>query len=361
MQYLDDGIPQSLTCCTPIEYPIEVALGTADFISEDLNVSDSFIHAYYRLLNCGFRPGFAAGSDHPCGQVIGPILTYAQVTGGPLTYRGWIEAIANGRTVVSRGGRTQFLDLRVNGTATPGDEVQLAGAGSVQVSARWTASASLARTIELVRNGVVVASKNASAAPGAPDSLTATVSFPASGWLCARVMESGRHEVHTAAVFVSVDGAPVRASVADAQFYIDWIDQLVEKTSPGGAWDSYFVNSLEAAHARYLAARTVFERIASGLTAADPPPIPAGVQLSLVVTPNPTPGPLKVTFTLPVASTAVIDVLDIHGRRAATHRFGPLGPGQHQTTVAAGLAPGIYFVRVTQGSQMRVSRAVVID
>ena len=36
MQYLDDGIPQSLTCCIPIEYPVEVALGSADFISEDV-------------------------------------------------------------------------------------------------------------------------------------------------------------------------------------------------------------------------------------------------------------------------------------------------------------------------------------
>ena len=37
MQYLDNDIPQDLSCCTPIEYPVEVALGSADFIAEDVN------------------------------------------------------------------------------------------------------------------------------------------------------------------------------------------------------------------------------------------------------------------------------------------------------------------------------------
>ena len=89
MQYLDDGIPQSLNCCIPIEYPVEVALGSADFISEDVNGSDSFIQAYYRLLNTGFRPGFAAGTDYPCGvSELGSLLTYAQVPAGQqMTYR----------------------------------------------------------------------------------------------------------------------------------------------------------------------------------------------------------------------------------------------------------------------------------
>ena len=117
LEYLDDGIPQTLTCCSPIEYPVEVALGSCDFISEDVGGSDSSIRAYYRLLNCGFRPGFAAGSDYPCGATIGPMETYAQVAGGQLTYSNWIHAIASGRTVVSRNGRNEFLDLKVNGSA----------------------------------------------------------------------------------------------------------------------------------------------------------------------------------------------------------------------------------------------------
>ena len=96
MQYLDNGIPQSLNCCIPIEYPVEVALGSADFIAEDVNGSDTAIQAYYRLLNTGFRPGFAAGTDYPCGVlVLGSLLTYVQVAGGQMTYRNWINGIAD--------------------------------------------------------------------------------------------------------------------------------------------------------------------------------------------------------------------------------------------------------------------------
>ena len=42
------------------------------------------------------------------------------------------------------------------------------------------------------------------------------------------------HILHTAAVFVTVAGAPVRASVADAQFYVDWIDQLIRRRRRAG-------------------------------------------------------------------------------------------------------------------------------
>jgi hypothetical protein len=273
MQYLTNGIPQSLDCCTPLEYPVEVALGSADFIEEDVddinyNASvmypENAIQAYYRLLNCGFRPGLAAGTDYPCnsGENLGSLLTYVQVAGGQMTYRNWIDGIAAGRTVVSRNGHNEFLNLMVNGSATPGDEVKLSGGGSVQVTVTWTTNQNLSGTIELVSNGVVVASKQASAASESPASLSATVNFTKSGWLAARRMQNNEHQLHTAAVFVTVDNAPVRASAEDAQFYVQWIDNLLTKTSPGGAWSSYFVNSRSAAQARYQSAKAIYQQIA---------------------------------------------------------------------------------------------------
>jgi hypothetical protein len=239
MQYLDNSIPQDLTCCTPIEYPVEVALGSADFISEDDFGSDSAIQAYYRLLNTGFRPGFAAGTDYPCNNPnVGSLLTYVQVDGGQMTYRNWIEGIAQGRTVISRNGHNEFLNLTVNGIATPGDEINLTGAGSVQVTISWTANQPLGGTIELVSNGVVVASKPVGS--GSLANLTATVNFTKSGWLAARRINANGYQVHTSAVFVTVDNAPIRASSSDAEFYVQWMDNLLEKTSPGGAWNQYF-------------------------------------------------------------------------------------------------------------------------
>lgn len=262
MQYLDNGIPQSLNCCIPIEYPVEVALGSADFISEDVTGSDTAIQAYYRLLNTGFRPGFAGGSDYPCGvSALGPVLTYVQVANGQMTYRNWIMGIKAGRTVVSRNGHKEFLDLKVNGTAGPGDEITVSA--DLPVSVTWTASQKFTGTIELVRNGVVVASKNATIPANGKVTLNTTANFDKSGWLAARRMGSNGHAVQTGAVFVTVAGKPVRVSASDAQFYVQWMDNLLGKTSPGGVWNSYFPTELAAAQARYKTAKDVYTKIAA--------------------------------------------------------------------------------------------------
>jgi hypothetical protein len=296
MQYLDNGIPQSLNCCIPIEYPVEVALGAADFIAEDVTGGDSAIQAYYRLLNNGFRPGFAAGTDYPCGvSQLGSLLTYAQVAGGQMTYRNWIQGIKLGRTVVSRNGHNEFLNLTVNDTATPGDEVKLEIGGSVPVTIAWTANQNLTGTIELVHNGVVIASQPASVTAGSPASLSTTVNFINSGWLAARRMNGNGHQVHTSAVFVTVGDAPVRASVADAQFYVQWMDDLIQKTSLGGEWSSYFVNSLTAAQTRYQAAKAIYQKIATEAGA-----IPQAIAITTISIPD---GVLGVAYSAELKAT----------------------------------------------------------
>ena len=79
MEYLDDKIQDELNCCIPVDYPVEAALGTIDFVSEDVYAvnspnngnynSEAAINAYYKLLNCGFRIGLAAGTDFPCNDL----------------------------------------------------------------------------------------------------------------------------------------------------------------------------------------------------------------------------------------------------------------------------------------------------
>ncbi len=298
MQFLDGTIPQSLTCCSPIEYPVEVALGAADFISEDMDDSGSsfsmnpeaFIDGYYKLLNTGFRPGFAAGTDYPCntGRDLGSLLTYVQVAGGQLSYRNWIDGIKLGRTVVSRNGHREFLELKVNGTSTPGDEVPMAAAGSLPVSVKWTATQNFSGTIEVVSNGVVVASQQASVTSGAPVTFNTTINFPRSGWVAARRMGSDGHQVHTAAVFVIVNNAPIRASAADAQYFVQWMDNLLTKTAPGGAWNSFFPTNLTQAQARYQAAKAIFQQRAADATG--------------------TPAPLSVTATTPASAANGVNV-----------------------------------------------------
>jgi len=281
MQYLPfgfypppDGIPQSLDCCAPLEYPVETALGTSSFLMEDVRGNDSALEAYYRILNTGFRPGLAAGTDYSCNDLepLGTLLTYVRIPDGQLTYNKWVEGIAQGRTVVSRNAHNEFLDLKANETSQPGDEIDLEGKGRVRVRIEWRSLHSAEGRIELVQNGAVVASQTASAGPGSPAVFETTLVFGQSGWLAARRMDwQSGHRTQTGAVFVIVKKAPVRASAADARFFVAWIDNLIRQTSLGGEWSGFFTKDRAAAQKRYREAKLIFLRIASE---AEKPPAP---------------------------------------------------------------------------------------
>ena len=265
LQYLPEGIPKVLDCCAPLELPVETALGNVAFLMEDVHGSETAIHAYYRILNCGFRPGLVAGTDYSCNflEPLGTLLTYVRVPDGKLTYAKWVEGIRRGRTVISRAGHDEFLDLKVNQWFSPGDEIRLDGKGPVRVSVQWANLRKVEGRIEIVRDGVVVANRTGSASPNSPLTFATTVNFDQSGWLCARRMDGKGHRTHSGAIFVTVNNAPIRASASDAEFFVHWIDNLLVQTSPGGAWSEFFHKDREAAQNRYRRARAIFERIAS--------------------------------------------------------------------------------------------------
>ncbi|HEX8038961.1 MAG TPA: CehA/McbA family metallohydrolase, partial [Chryseosolibacter sp.] len=272
-EYLNDEIQQSLNCCIPVEYPVEAALGTLDYVSEDVYGnrspnngnynSEAAIHAYYKLLNCGFRPGLAAGTDYPCNdrEPLGTLLTYVNIRAKPLTYRSWVEGIREGRTVVSRNGHHEFLQLRVNDQYGPGDEIRFGKKGTVSVQVKWTADQELEGRVELVKNGKVIFSRAGSCRPGDPVVLTADFDIDESSWVCARRMDDKGHETHTAPVYLTVNRKPVRASAEDAQFFISWIDNLLKKTSAGEEWNRYFTHDLDTVQKRYRKAREIYAEI----------------------------------------------------------------------------------------------------
>jgi hypothetical protein len=271
MQYLPfalypppDGIPLSLDCCAPLEYPVEVALGSASFLMEDVHGSDSALQAYYRILNSGFRPALVASTDYSCNYLepLGTLLTYVRIPDGKLTYEKWVDGIIKGRTVVSRDAHKEFLDLKLNDRSQPGDEIHLEAASPVRVHVEWRSLKSAVGRIEVVQNGSVVASKTAEVAQGSPAVFETTVTFRQSSWLAARRMDwQNGHQTHTGAVFVVIKGQPIRASAADAEFFVEWIDNLIQQTSPGGAWSEYLSQDGDAAQARYRKARAIFEDI----------------------------------------------------------------------------------------------------
>jgi hypothetical protein len=78
------------------------------------------------------------------------------------------------------------------------------------------------------------------------------------------------------------------------------------------------------------------------------------------VRPNPSRGgALTVHFTLPTDAPARLELLDVVGRRIASHE---VGMGQHTLDLGAGhhLAPGLYLVRLTQGANTRTTRVAVL-
>ncbi len=264
MQYLSDQIPMKLNCCIPIDYPVEAALKTLDFVSEDCNGSDFALNAYYKLLNCGFRTGLAAGTDYPCngGDDFGTLLTYVCIRDGELTYRKWIEGIKNGNTVISRNGHNEFLDLKVNKTAIAGDEINLGKPDNVEVDITWSGVKELEGRIELICNGKVLASQNGKVKTGDPVSFHVSQAFTHSGWLCARRMDKNGHQTHTAPVYVFVDHQPIRTSVDDALFFVRWIDHILMNISPGGIWSKFYTHDLKPVMDRYKKARNIYTKIA---------------------------------------------------------------------------------------------------
>lgn len=264
MQYLTDSFQNDLSCCIPVDFPVETALGTIDFLSEDVLLNDASVNAYYKILNCGFRPGWAAGTDFPCNnsRPLGSLLTYVRIQDQPLTYRKWIEGIKEGRTVITTNGHIEFLDLKVNGSFSPGDELMFSKKGNVKINVTWTSKMDQTGYIEILCNGRVVAKHDGNSKPGAPVIFSTDLSIYQSSWICARRMDDRGHQSHTAPVFVTVGKKPVRASAADAEYFINWIDNILLNIELNGPWSQYFSKDVNAVRDRYMKARNIYKEIA---------------------------------------------------------------------------------------------------
>ena len=82
------------------------------------------------------------------------------------------------------------------------------------------------------------------------------------------------------------------------------------------------------------------------------------------VRPNPASGRgLHVALALPTGAAARLELLDVSGRRVLARDVGSLGVGRHTVNLAAGrsVAPGLYWVRLTQGANRQTTRVAVIE
>ena len=82
------------------------------------------------------------------------------------------------------------------------------------------------------------------------------------------------------------------------------------------------------------------------------------------VRPNPSRGDrLSVGLVLSTVARARLELVDVSGRRVAEREVGTLGPGRHAVDLAERrhLPAGLYLLRLTQGANTRVVRAVVLE
>ncbi len=78
--------------------------------------------------------------------------------------------------------------------------------------------------------------------------------------------------------------------------------------------------------------------------------------------PNPARTQVSVAFTLPVAASARVQLVDILGRRVVDRVLTGLGPGPHVVSLdeARALPPGLHFVRLTCGGRTLSARGVFV-
>jgi len=232
-----------------------------DFISTMNTPREAEWTMWYHVLNCGFRVRASGETDFPCmtGDRLGIGRVYAKID-GELSFEKWIRSVADGRSYVS-DGYTHLMDL----TATVGDkkhelglngsEIALAKPGRVSLAVRAAAwyPGRKSVPVELVVNGLPV-EKQEMPCDGTTRTLTFAADIAASSWVAVRVVPSG----HTNPFFAIVDGKPIRANKASAQWCLAGVEQCW-KMKKG----TYRKEEQEQAKSDYDHARKVFTGIAN--------------------------------------------------------------------------------------------------
>lgn len=263
--------------------PTDVALGKVDYY-EVLGFSDHHASAdvWYRLLNCGFRPSAAAGTDAMAnyaslrgpvgmnrvyaligvketagaaaadsadapGPVISPEIAaaaWAEAHGRPAPrLASWLDGLRHGHTLATNG---PLLGLTVEGQP-PGAEIQLqSGASGPGASGGGTSTLhykGFLRSIvpvdhlELVVNGKVVRTIRRGKDRSASD-FEGTAKVTGNGWILVRAWNDGAtpevFDIYpygtTNPVFFRTEGAATHCG-PDADFFLKWLNRLESAAS----------------------------------------------------------------------------------------------------------------------------------
>ena len=186
----------------PIGLPVDAIRDKVDFF-EILQFRRLGTGPYYRFLNLGRTVTAAAGSDLPWGGSMGEVRTFAY-TGRNFSADAWFDAVKKGRTFVTDG---PMLEFTVNGEL-PGSQLQPRTNAPLRIHARTWAPELIGtpERLEIVANGAVVRSVEATRAAQQQLRLDFTIRAGSSQWLAARVTTRSQGLAHSSAVFVFPEG-----------------------------------------------------------------------------------------------------------------------------------------------------------
>ena len=226
------------------ELPVDVALGKVDYY-EVVGFSDHQASAtvWHRLLNCGFRPTAAAGTDAMANyaSMRGPVgLDRVFVEDGPgsgavataavrhARLNRWLHALKVGHSVATNSA---LLGFEVDGQG-PGSELEIPAAGASVHLRGFMRSIVPMDHLQVLQQGKVLLEIPLKGDRHSAD-LDEQVHVAAPGWLLLRAWnEHSSPDIFdiypyatTNAVFLTSPGAATHCGV-DADYFMAWIDRL---------------------------------------------------------------------------------------------------------------------------------------
>jgi hypothetical protein len=182
---------------------------------------------YYHLLNAGLRmPPSAGSASGVLPNPVGYNRVYVHLD-EPFTRDSFFEALKAGRSFVTNGPllRVQANDKRPGATLQKSDDRSLA----VELAIDLTTNDPL-RKLEVIHNGKVI--EQIPCSNDALQKLIVNIDLAEPGWFLVRVIadvdETFRF-ASTAPWYVESPSVKSRISRASAQFFLDWVDERMER------------------------------------------------------------------------------------------------------------------------------------
>jgi hypothetical protein len=203
------------------------------------------------------------------------------------------------------------------------------------------------------------------------------------GWADGRLGSPDVYMANISNNYTATTVSLIAANATPAEVTVTWqtsdtnnLIANVERMAPGGNWtDQGRVlpdgqGRLIYHDANVVAGETYGYRLSVSINGGAPQIlgqtsviVPTGFAFALEgARPNPAPGTVSVSFTLPDTHPAQLDLLDVTGRRVAGMSVGG-APGTRTVDVTQGrrLKAGMYMIRLTHADQTLTKRVAVIE